>query len=190
MAGVGTLMQITAVDQDHNLFRIVDVFPLSLYKKVLATDWANIPWQRQKGQENWARRRIDNLSLEWNQEWDQYCEELWPRIGAVLSRSVDQYQGTAWWVDEPGFTCRIHTDGEMPGAVQMIWIGNNLGTAFYHYKDPTSMRHQFKVSPNTGYLMINNPDTTGYRKLQWHGMLTPVPANSLRVSSYSWLIAK
>jgi hypothetical protein len=84
----------------------------------------------------------------------------------------------------------MHTDGEMPGAMQMTWIGNELGTAFYHYKDHASLRHQFAVEPNAGYLMINNPDPTGYRKLQWHGMLTPVPADSFRVSSYSWLTAK
>jgi len=190
MAGVGTLMQITAVDQDHNLFRVADIFPQRLVQKVLATDWANLPWQRQEGQENWARRRIDNLSLSWNQEWDQHCEKLWPRIGAALDRTVDQYQGTAWWVDEPGFICGIHTDGEMPGAMQMIWIGNNLGTAFYHCKDPYAVRHQFEVAPNSGYIMINNADSAGYRKLQWHGMLTPVPDNSFRVSSYSWLVAK
>jgi len=190
MAGTGAPMQITAVDQDHNLFRVTDVFPHSLVEKILTTDWMNLPWQPQEGQENWARRRINNQALEWNQEWDQCCQELWPDIGATLDSPIEKYQGTAWWVDQPGFICSIHTDGEMPGAMQMTWIGHNLGTAFYHYKDSAAPRHQFEVVANAGYIMINNPDTTGYRKLQWHGMLTPVPADSFRVSSYSWLIAK
>jgi len=188
MAGTGTLMQITAVDQDHNLFRVTDVFPQSLVQKVLDTDWVNLPWRPQEGHQK--RRSIDNESLAWNQEWNQYCEELWPRIGTILDRSLSQYTGTAWWIDEPGFICGIHTDGEMAGAMQMTWIGHNLGTVFYHYKDRKQIRYQFIAEPNAGYLMINNPDPTGYRKLQWHGMLTPVPANSIRVSSYSWLTAK
>lgn len=188
MAGTGTLMQITAVDQDHNLFRVTGVFPQDLVQKVLATDWINLPWQPQEGHR--SRRSIVNESLVWNQEWHQYCEELWPKIGTALGRSVSQYTGTAWWIDEPGFTCSIHTDGEMSGAIQITWIGHNLGTSFYHYNNSRALRHQFEVEPNAGYLMINNPDPTGYRKLQWHGMLTPVPTGSFRVSSYSWLEVK
>ena len=188
MARTGTPMQITAVDLDHNLFRVTDVFPQSLVQKVLATDWANLPWRPQEGHRK--RRLVENVSLEWNQEWHQYCEELWPKIGTALNRAVSQYTGTGWWIDEPGFVCDMHTDGEMPGAMQMTWIGDDLGTAFYHYKDPAALRHQFAVKPNAGYLMINNADPMGYRKLQWHGMLTPVPANSLRVSSYSWITTK
>jgi hypothetical protein len=78
----------------------------------------------------------------------------------------------------------------MPGAIQITWTGHNLGTAFYHYNNPAALRYQVEAVPNAGYLIINNADSTGYRKLQWHGMLTPVPANSLRVSSYSWLTTK
>jgi hypothetical protein len=82
----------------------------------------------------------------------------------------------------------MHTVGEMPGAMQMTWLGNsNLGTTFYHYKNPSTVRHQFTVAPNTGYIMINRPQTNGYRKLQWHAMLNPVPNNQYRVSSYSWI---
>ena len=83
-------------------------------------------------------------------------------------------------------------NGELPGAIQMYWIGasQDLGTTWYHYKDQNMIRHSFKFKPNTGYIMINQSDPDGYRKLQWHGMLTPVPANSFRVSSYSWLVNK
>jgi len=188
MAGVGAPMQITAVDQDLNLFRVTDVFPPSLVQQVLDTDWANMPWQPQPGHQK--RRKIDNAALEWIQQWNDYCEELWPRIATALDRPVAQYSGTGWWVDEPGFICGIHTDGEMPGAIQITWTGHNLGTAFYHYNSPAALRYQVEAVPNAGYLIINNADSTGYRKLQWHGMLTPVPANSLRVSSYSWLTTK
>jgi hypothetical protein len=44
--------------------------------------------------------------------------------------------------------------------------------------------------PNTGYIMINQPDETGYRKLLWHAMLTEVPEDSFRLTSYSWMTPK
>ena len=188
MAGVGVFMQITSVDQDNNLFFIEDVFPQTLVEKILSTDWMTLPWQRQEGQEMWARRRILNHAIPWSQEWDQCCEQLWPTISKAIGFKVTNYQGTAWWVDEPGFTCAMHTDGEMPGAMQMTWVGNTeLGTAFYHYKNSNTLRHQFKVVPNTGYIMINRLQPNNFRLLQWHAMLTPVPANQYRLSSYSWI---
>ena len=188
MARTGIPMQITPVDQDHNLFAVTDVFPQTLVDKIISTDWLALPWCRQEGQESWPRRRIENQSLPWNSEWDQICQKLWPVLEQSIGYKMANYQGTAWWVDEPGFTCDMHTDGEMPGAMQMTWIGDvNLGTSFYHYKNSNALRHQFEVSPNTGYIMINRPTQDGYRKLQWHAMLTPVPANQYRISSYSWI---
>ena len=195
MARAGIPMQITPIDQDNNLFFVADVFPQSLVDQIISTDWLTLPWQRQEGQESWPRRRIDNAALPWNSEWDDCCRELWLAIGNAIGFEVLGYQsssmygyGTAWWLDEPGFTCAMHTDGEMPGAVQMTWIGNaNLGTSFYQYKNSNSLRHQFVVSPNTGYIMINRLQPEGYRKLQWHAMLNPVPADQYRISSYSWI---
>jgi len=194
MARTGIPMQVTPVDQDNNLFFIKDVFPQGLVDQIISTDWLALPWRRQEGQESWPRRRIENQALTWNSEWDDCCRELWPTIGKSTGFEVLGYQsstngyGTAWWVDEPGFTCAMHTDGEMPGAVQMTWIGNaNLGTSFYHYKNSDALRHKFVVNPNTGYIMINQLQPDGYRKLQWHAMLTPVPAKQYRISSYSWI---
>ena len=188
MARAGIPMQITPVDQDNNLFFVKDIFPQTLVDKIISTDWMTLPWQRQEGQESWPRKRIDNAALTWNHEWDQICQQIWPVLEQSIGYKVGNYQGTAWWLDEPGFTCAIHTDGEMPGAVQMTWIGNaNLGTSFYQYKNSNSLRHQFVVSPNTGYIMINRLQPEGYRKLQWHAMLNPVPADQYRISSYSWI---
>lgn len=181
-------MQITPVDQDNNLFAVTDVFSQTLVDQILSTDWLSLPWKRQGGQELWSRRCIDNLALSWINEWDQTCQHLWSVMGQEIGYKLSNYQGTAWWLDEPGFTCTMHTDGEMPGAMQMTWIGNaNLGTSFYHYKNVNTLRHQFEVSPNTGYIMINRPTADGYRILQWHAMLNPVPVDQYRISSYSWI---
>lgn len=185
-------MLITAVDHYCDLFVIQDVVPESLVKKILTTPWLDLPWQRQEGQESWTRRRIDNQSLPWIAEWDQWFEQHMPMIERSIGRKLRGYQGTAWWLDEPGFTCAMHTDGEMPGAMQLTWMGNHpdLGTAFYHYKNPDTLRYQFPMQPNSGYIMINSLDSSGSRHLQWHAMLTPVPENSFRLCSYSWLSEK
>lgn len=184
-------MQVTAIDHYHNLFLIENVFPKNIVEQVLATDWLSLPWQRQQGQEHWLRRRIDNLAVEWIDEWDQSLQQLLPMIEyqTGINLQMASTQNTAWWLDEPGFTCAMHTDGEMPGAMQLTWIGANsqLATAFYHYKNPESLRHQFEFKPNTGYIMINSPDKNLARHLQWHAMLNPVPVNSFRLTSYTWI---
>jgi hypothetical protein len=179
-------MQVTAVDQDCNLFLIEDIFPQTLVQAIVDTPWLDLPWQRQEGQELWPRRRIIDSALPWISQWNQCCEELWPAIARAIGHEMVNYQGTAWWVDEPGFTCSMHTDGEMPGAMQITWIGDSdLGTEFYHYKNVDFLRYKFKAKANQGYIMINRSDPTEFRKLQWHAMLTPV--QHYRVSSYSWI---
>jgi len=178
-------MQITAVDSEHNLFCVQDVFSSDLVGQVLATPWLDMPWERQSGQENWARRRIHNNAISWLTQWDQELGQSWTTIQQQLNIKLAPYSGTAFWVDEPGFTCGLHTDGELPGSLHMPWIG--AGTSFYWYKDPETLRYQVPSLPNSGYIMINQADSTGFRKLIWHGMLTPVPQDTFRLTSYTWL---
>jgi len=181
-------MQITAVDDQHNLFFVEDVFPPDIVTKILNTTWIDMPWRSQEGQENWPRRRIDNNALSWMPEYEAHLESIWSDLAQGLGRPIQPYQGTAWWLDQPGFTCALHTDGEMSGSMQLTWFGeNNTGTTFYHYKDPAAVRYQFPMKLNSGYVMINTADTTGYRRLQWHGMLTPVHPYALRLTSYHWI---
>jgi hypothetical protein len=180
-------MQITAVDSDNNLFCVQQVMPDHFIQKVLTMPWLDLPWHRQEGQSLWPRRRIHDAAIPWLDEWNQACSTiLWPAIGAATGTKIGHYQGTAFWVDEPGFACSMHTDGEMPGSMQLNWIGTkDLGTSFYWYKDPASLRYQTPFEPNSGYIMINQADESGYRPLMWHAMLNPVPANSFRLTSYS-----
>ena len=177
-------MQITPVDSDNNLFKIENVFDTDLVQQILATDWLNIHWHRQEGQENWARRRLDNTALPWIATWDQQINQAWESIQQQIGISIVPYFGTAFWLDEDKFICPIHTDGELPGSLHMNWIGP--ATAFYWYKDSKSLRYQFEAQPNTGYIMVNQSDNTEYRKLLWHGMLTPV--KNFRVTSYTWMV--
>jgi hypothetical protein len=179
-------IKITAVDPDNNLFQVEHVMPDQLVQKILNTPWLDLPWQKQSGQESWPRRKIDNNALTWIDEWNVECSRLWHAIEKTTGTKMGPYQSTAFWIDEPGFTCNMHTDGEMPGSMQLNWIGTkDLGTAFYWHKDTASLRYQTTFEPNAGYIMINKADDTGYRRLIWHAMLNPVPANSFRLTSYS-----
>ena len=179
-------MQITAVDSENNLFRVEDVFTANLVQQVLATDWPNVPWQRQEGQENWSRRRLDNCALPWIAEWGRQIDQVWECMQQQIGIELTSQAATAFWLDEAGFTCGIHTDGEMPSSLHMIWVGP--GTSFYWHKDPSTLRYQVSSTPNTGYIMINRADETGYRKLLWHAMLTPV--ENFRITSYTWITPK
>jgi hypothetical protein len=116
--------------------------------------------------------------------------QQWHQISQLTGIAIDEYMppgGTVFWLDEPGFICGLHTDGTMPGSMQIVWQGT--GTTFYWYKDPDSVRYQMPATANTGYIMLHANNRT-YQKLLWHGMLTPVPKDTFRVTSYTWLNPK
>ena len=184
MARTGIPMQITAVDSEHNLFQVQDVFSSELVEQVLATPWLELAWTRQEGPFR-LRRYIKDSAISWLPQWVQELDQYWTTIQQKLDIKLAPYSGTAFWLDEPGFTCSIHTDGEMSGSLHIPWIGT--GTSFYWYKDPATLRYQVPALPNSGYIMINQADSTGFRKLIWHGMLKPVPQNTFRLTSYTWL---
>lgn len=191
MAGASFPMQITPVDQDGNLFAVSEMIPQSLVDQILQTPWLDLQFSLEEGNRN-LRRRIDDNELPWIREWHDCVSDLWHTLQQSTGCKHLKYIDTGFWVDMPTYTCPLHTDGELPGSMQMYWVGStsDIGTTWYHYKDPDKIRHRFEFIVNTGYLMINQPEANGYRKLQWHGMLTPVPENSFRVTSYSWLTDK
>jgi hypothetical protein len=181
-------MQITAVDNEHNLFRIADVFPQHIVDLVANQDWLELDWARQEGQEHWLRRRINSTTIPWISQWDSHLQSIWPDIQDQLGIEIKGYSGTAFWIDEPGFRCDLHTDGEMPGTLHLTWRGT--GTAFYWYKNSQTLRYQVPSAVNAGYIMINQPDSVPYRRLLWHAMLDTVPENTYRLTTYTWIIPK
>jgi hypothetical protein len=178
-------MQITAIDDQLDLFRVTDAVSSALAHQVLATDWNSLPWAKQQGQERWRRRRINDTAIPWINQWHTELQLLWPQIQQHIGIQLCSYSGTAFWLDEPGFVCNMHTDGEMPGSLHLTWIGP--ATCFYWYKNPTAVRYQVPAESNTGYLMINQADSSGYRKLLWHDMTTPVRPNTFRLTTYTWI---
>ena len=187
MAGVCNIMLIQPVDTENNLFRVTDVFSNEIVDLVKNTDWLNLSWKRQEGQENWKRRRIDDAAIPWLEQWHEHLRSIWSDVEKQLGIPIQGYGGTAFWIDEPGFICTMHTDGELPGSLHLTWKGP--GTTFYWYKNPESLRYEVPEQPNAGYIMINR-ETDGYRKLLWHAMLTPVPVDSFRLTTYTWIIPR
>lgn len=188
MARTGTPMQVTAVDEYQDLFAVTGVVSTDLMNKILDTPWMDLEFTAQPAQENWPRRLIIKDQLPWYQQWIHEFKQFWPQLESTLGVKLEPYTDTAFWIDEPGFTCSIHTDGEMPGSLHLSWIGDSkLGTTFYHSKNLNHVRYRHDFQPNSGYAMINMADEVGYRHLQWHGMLDPVPDHSFRLTSYTWL---
>jgi hypothetical protein len=182
-------MQITAVDSENNLYQVQDLLPQHLVDKILSTDWLNLEYYLEEGNRK-LRRRVNVDKLDWYQEWKTHLQTIWADVQQSIGCDNIFYAETGWWLDDATYTCPMHTDGEMPAALQMFWIGANtdLGTSWYWYKDATKPRYKFPFKSNNGYIMLNLPNNTGYRKLQWHAMLEPVPDNTFRVTSYSWLV--
>ena len=189
MARTGIPMQITPVDEYNNLFEVKDIVSPELVEKVLTTSWLDLPWIRQEGQEHWLRRRILTDGIPWTSEWDDHINTIWSKVGEAIGRKLEVSYGSTWWLDEPGFTCLMHTDGELSGAMQLNWIAahEQLGTCFYHNKNGAPVRKQFLSIPNTGYIMLNFPRKNEYTHLHWHAMLSEVPPGTFRLSSYTLL---
>jgi hypothetical protein len=181
-------MKITPVDHYNDLFYIESVISKELEQKILNTSWLELAWDKQEGQDHMSRRRIRNSELEWIHEFDQAIVSYKDQIIQDCDIQDFWYLSTVFWVDEPGFRCGIHTDGTLPGSIQLNWIGNiDLGTVFYHDDQGTQTRQRFISQSNQGYIMINLPNSDGNRHLQWHGMTNPIPSDTYRVTSYSWI---
>ena len=79
MARTGIPMQITAVDQDHNLFAIIDLVPQSLVDKILETDWLSLEHTLTEGN-RLLRRQVQNNQLPWIDEWHDCMRQSWQSI--------------------------------------------------------------------------------------------------------------
>lgn len=176
-------MIVTPVDGSFRLFHIREILCSTALKRLTSLDWSSIVWERPPQQESWKRRSLTDkhsVLADVNMQLRDLSGEIGERCGVEFS-----YPSTAWWLDEPGFTVDLHTDGHLPAAMQLCWLAPDAhyGTAFY--TDPRTLRHQFESVPNTGYIMLNQPNIDGSQPLQWHSMTNSVPSNTLRITSYT-----
>ena len=182
-------MRIEPVDHDVNLYTISDVYSDDLVAKIQATPWLEQSWQPQPNQESWSRRRIELMNLSWCKQWEQETRRSWFQLSMALKRPLLKYNiaYTCFWVDMPGFTCGLHTDGHLPGAIQLAWHGAvDSSTRFYIDEDRKQVRLHEPFVANSGYVMVNR--TGQFREPGlWHDMPVPVPDNQYRVTSYTLL---
>ena len=178
------MAQFTPVDDRGRLWSVEDLLPAEELADILSTPWLNLAWSPSGGQETWARRQV-NWDDATAQRFGQYINQQLPAINRALGTEFAQ-SGGHFWIDLPGFTVPLHTDGHVPNAMQMYWImpGVEWGTGFYRYRRTDSLFYQSVSRPNTGYIMLNHLEDNGSQPLLWHAMLNPVPEGTIRVSSY------
>jgi hypothetical protein len=176
--------QFTPADDGERLWQVEDLLPPEQLQELLTCNWSTLAWLPSCGQESWPRRQVtwDDPAA---QRFGRYISAQLPEINQALGTEFRQCGGH-FWIDQPGFTVGLHTDGHVPNAMQMYWIvpGPEWGTGFYRYKRQDSLFYQSVSRPNTGYIMLNHLDDNGSQPLLWHAMLNPVPAGTIRVSSY------
>ena len=178
------MTKIVPVDDRGRLWQVTDLVTPAELEDILSVDWLSVSWQRGPGQEGWKRRLLD-----WNDpevvRVNQHIHRQLPKINSALGTNYTNFGGQ-FWLDESGFDVVLHTDGELPNAMQMYWImpDENYGTGFYFYRAPSTLQYQFMSHPNTGYILLNHVNDDGSQPLFWHGMLNPVPEGTYRLSSY------
>jgi hypothetical protein len=174
-------MKITAVDTQKNLFVVEDFYPAELLDRFLATDHLLTAHKKEAMQNDWPRRRLVKEPDSIYELFDNYVKSRTEEIGKIIGISL-MGSDTGFWLDEPGFCMNSHVD--IVQVAMQVYLNHNdplLGTVFYN--PDCSVRHKPNYKINTGYIMINNPN-------QFHGMGVPVPKDTYRISSYSWLHPK
>jgi hypothetical protein len=178
------MTRFTPVDDRGRLWAVEDLLPEDQAQELIHTDWASLAWSPSGGQESWPRRQVD-----WDdptaQRLGSYISAQLPQINRALGTAFQQ-SGGHFWIDQPGFTVPLHTDGHVPNSMQMYWTmpGAEWGTGFYYYKNSAALMYQTVSQPNSGYIMLNHLAPDGSQPLLWHAMLNPVPEGTIRVSSY------
>jgi hypothetical protein len=177
-------MQIEPILSTGHLYSVKDVFPTAVVEQLNHTAWSTLDYTRLSIGS--ARRR----QLVYN---THDCPAMFDCIEHTITPQIEHYcrvrftdpqqSAITWWLDEPGFRPRMHTDGNKPSALQVYWHPDreDLGTAFYSSRNVNDLIHYFASRPNTGYLMFN---THQPRPELWHDMTKPVPVDVLRLCLY------
>ena len=176
-------MNITAVDSTANLFRVDSIYPQDLLAEFAAMDHLQTDWRKEDWQADYPRRRLICAPDSIYAQLENCVRAHLPFISKNIGLDAAACD-TGFWLDLPGFSMGPHWDNVGVSSSMQIYLNANdyaLGTVFYNPDE--SIRYQSPYTENTGYIMINGPQ-------QLHGMRNPVPANSYRISSYTWFYPK
>ena len=176
-------MIITPIDHHKNLFYIENAFSQEIVEQLKSEDPFSYPYRKEEMQDIWPRRRLEPTTSSVYNKLTEQLNNCVDQISTAIGYPVF-VTDTGIWLDEPGFSMGKHLDNDAVVMSMQIYLNDNpaqLGTTFYN-KDGT-VRHQLPYKFNCGYMMINGPE-------QYHGMTNPVPENSYRISSYSWIRPK
>jgi len=196
-------MQIQAVDHNDDLWAVSDVFDPDLLARLHSKDLYAYEWQKVNMQEDLLRRELTyskedvlheiNTQINNKENLQQLSDTLEVKVHRVNSK---------FWMDLEDYIITNHPDNPAVRNVIQIFLWPNdasLGTEFFHnvaesseldeqgsWTNPSQenindqhLRKKFDYVVNTGYIMKN--------RYQIHGMTTPVPKNSLRLSLYGHL---
>jgi hypothetical protein len=180
-------MIITPVDSQLDLFIVEDVLPADLLTQINNEDLWSYPWEKQNMQAAWDRRLLQPESESPLGRVDNYYNQLLDQIADAVNIEFEHKScWSSFWLDYENYSCSIHEDGAERGYTPLLAMqvyltesADNLGTVWYLDAEGKHIRHAFPYKQNTGYLMLNHAG-------QWHGMLNKVPANHLRLSSYTY----
>lgn len=177
-------MTITPTDDTNDLFSVIDLYPVTILERLSDTDHATSAWKREDWQTEWNRRSIVNEPGSIYEAIDLYVKSKLPEIEELTKTNILSCD-TGFWLDEPGFTTDPHLDNEGVFIAMQVYLTEHtdvdMATEFYNNDNTVRFKPEYKL--NHGYLMINNPH-------QHHGMPTPVPNNTYRLSSYTWFYKK
>jgi hypothetical protein len=176
-------MIIKPVDDANDLFEVQNFYPEELLSRFLSTDHLTQPYTKEAWQADWPRRRlVHDLDPIYNELGDYVTSQL-TEISKTVNTELARCD-TGFWLDDAGFRMSPHVDNAMVRIAMQVYLNENditLGTVFYDNTLSVRYRPLYKI--NQGYLMINNPK-------QLHGMMDKVPADSYRISSYTWFYPK
>jgi hypothetical protein len=187
------------------LYAVDQVLPPQLLSLIAQIDWpARSARQLDIGQG--LRRQIE-YSDSTDRTVNNYCftqlKQAIEQACCIKFTGRPAEESAQYWLDLPGFRPAMHTDGDLPSAVQIYLQSadrTDLGTAFYpegiklddadHYRlihtgaDPVypAPLHVFASKPNSGYVMLNQPEPN--RPELWHDMTQAVPKGMLRLCLY------
>jgi hypothetical protein len=178
------MAKFTPVEPTNRLWQVTDLVTPEQAAEIAATNWSGLAVGLSGGQESWSRRQV-NWDDPTAQRYSAYINSTLPDINSALGTDY-KTAGGHFWIDLPGFTVGLHTDGHVPNSMHLYWTvpNSSYGTGFYSYKNPAHLLYQFLSKPNSGYIMLNHLNEDGSQPLFWHAMMNPVPEGHVRVSSY------